>query len=962
MADSHVLTGARTISLRGVRVHNLKNVDVDIPGGQLVAICGVSGSGKTSLALDTLYAEGQRRYIESFSAYTRQYLERLEKPDYDSIEGLTPALAVTRSGAPRGNRSTVGTASETLDYLRLLFANVAKLFCYQCGQEIKAHTPQSTAKVIEGLPRHRKLMLGFETSWEDIAERATILADLQLQGFVRLVASNQLINLGQDSRDNLGEKLPEQGRIWVIVDRLQGGQAAERSTESLEIAFEHGAGEVGLLLNSPTADHSGLPASSEGSSDVELSCEPLVIDGTDWQLARLSRQRKCGNCSLDYPDPEPRLFSFNSPLGACPRCEGFGDTIDLDWDLIVPDQNKSIRQAAIAPWTSPAYEHNLDELLDIAEDIGLPVDVPFRKLSKKQVRLIMEGAPQSGFEGLKGFFDWLERKKYKMHVRVFISRWRSYNRCTECSGARLSAFALSYRIGEKNIAELCQMEISHLDEFLSSLDFSERDQTISVGPLEQVRSRLGYLQSVGLGYLQLNRPLRTLSGGEAQRTALTAALGSSLVNMLYVLDEPSVGLHPQDVTQLFDSIQRLTQRGNTVVIVEHEEALLSQAQTLIEVGPLAGKQGGEIVYSGPRDAFDSADSLTADYLTGRRKLPIPSTRRQPTSHLRLRGCRGNNLKSIEVEFPLGVLCVVTGVSGSGKSSLIQDTLYGALANRLGDSNTKTLPFDSLSGLGQLEDCILVDQSPVSRSPRSNPVTYVKAFDEIRSAFAATTEAKMRNLTASHFSFNSDLGRCPTCQGDGSLQIDMQFLADVRMTCPACHGHRYRSEILTVKYRDRSIADVLEMTVSDASDFFRGSPKVQQKLKVLQDVGLGYIQLGQPATTLSSGEAQRLKLAQFLASASRRRTLFLLDEPTTGLHAHDIVQLLACFNALIEAGHSLIVVEHNLHLMAAADHIIDLGPGPADAGGNLVVVGTPEQVAACAESITGRFLSEVLKLG
>jgi excinuclease ABC subunit A len=942
------------IRLRGVRVHNLKNVDLDFPRGALVAVCGVSGSGKTSLAIDTLYAEGQRRYIESFSAYTRQFLERLDKPDYDRIDGLTPALAVTRGSTPRGNRSTVGTASESLDYLRLLFSKVAQLFCYGCGRRVQAASPQSVAQWVSVLPSDSRLMLVFQVHWEDIAERASVLSELQQKGLIRLIAGEQLVHLSDDHRSELAAVLPRSGSAWVVVDRFRGGELGSRFSESIETAFAFGNGEIRFLVDcaqSPTNPEVGEGASSEFTKTA-------VVDGNPWRVADFTQRLCCPNCDIEFPSPTPSLFSFNSPLGACPQCEGFGDTIDLDMNLVVPDKSKTIREGAIAPWNTPLASEWREDLIDRSSELGISPDVPFRELTPQQVDSIVHGNSQLNYGGLKEFFGFLERKKYKMHVRVFLSRWRSYNRCSACKGARLKPEALAYRIADLNVFQWCSLPISEVTELLENpLHFDHRSKEVAAVPIAQLIARLGYLKTVGLGYLTLDRTLRTLSGGEAQRTALTAALGSSLVNMLYVLDEPSVGLHPHDVQQLSEAIMGLTGRGNTVVMIEHEEALLQRADWVVEVGPGAGSAGGQIVFSGPREKLIRAKTLTGDYLSGRRTVPIAEPRRKPSAWLKLTGCRGNNLQNVDVDFPLGVLCLVTGVSGSGKSSLVQDTLYGAIANRLTSSHHQVLSYDSLLGLGNLDDCLSVDQSPVSRSPRSNPVTYVKAFDEIRQVFASTNDAKIRGLRAGHFSFNSDLGRCGRCSGDGVLQIDMQFLADIFMTCPECHGTRYRDEILQVRYRDHSIADVLRLTVRDALSFFRGQEKVQEKLSVLADVGLDYLELGQSATTLSSGEGQRLKLAGFLASASKKKTLFILDEPTTGLHTHDCVQLLDCFDTLLAAGHSLLVVEHNLHLMAAADYLIDLGPGPSEAGGKVVAAGPPEQVMACEESITGRFLRD-----
>lgn len=950
------------IQLRGVRVHNLQNVDVDIPRGALVAICGVSGSGKTSLALDTLYAEGQRRYIESFSAYTRQFLDRLDKPDYDTITNLPPALAVTRRGASRSNRSTIGTASETLDYLRLLYSKIAELFCYSCGAAITRHDPASVARLVDLLPTSMRMMIGFRTHWEDIAERATILADLQASGFVRLASSGRMLNLGSQERDELAAALPTKGQIWVIVDRVKGGDTLGRTTESLENAFQSGNGEIALFTElGADTQPVGLP---EGGTLRE------TIDGTEWQVHLLSNQLRCLKCGIDYPDPQPRLFSFNSPLGACTLCEGFGDTVDLDMNLVVPNPSLTLREGAVAPWNTPSARPALDELLERASSINVRLDVPYSRLNETERNKIINGVPSAGFGGLKGFFEYLERKKYKMHVRVFLARWRSYSTCPQCHGQRLSPQALAFRIGGLNLAELCALEIDEAIRFLHRLrdttltgqtgGLDARQREIGKELLDQTWLRLGYLQTVGLGYLTLDRTLRTLSGGECQRTALTAALGSSLVNMLYVLDEPSVGLHPYDVEQLSQAIVGLARRGNTVVMVEHEEALLEKADWLIEVGPQAGINGGRITFAGTLKAMKSSkESLTGAYLSGKRIVPIPSKRREPSGWLKISGCTGHNLQNVSASFPLGVLCLVTGVSGSGKSSLVQDTLYPALMSRLDKPQSGGLPFTDLVGDGLLDDCILVDQSPISRSPRSNPITYVKAFDEIRQVFADTVDARTHNYGAGHFSFNSDLGRCQTCQGDGVLEIDMQFLADVYMTCPACGGKRYRQEILSVKYRDRSIADALAMTVREAIQFFRGAGKVQQKLKVLADVGLDYLQLGQAATTLSAGEAQRLKLAAQLVAASPRRTLFLLDEPTTGLHTSDIVQLLDAFDALLAGGHSLIIVEHNVHLMAAADYVIDIGPGAAGRGGRIVASGTPEQVAGVQQSRTSTYLQQQL---
>lgn len=969
-------TTTSEIRLRGVRVHNLKSVDVDIPRNELVVICGVSGSGKTSLALDTLYAEGQRRYIESFSAYTRQFLERLDKPDCDSIEGLPPAIAVTRGTSHRGNRSTVATATETADYLRLLFAKIARLHCYNCGRAIESYSPQSVAQGIANLPERTRLMLGFSLELQGRAAASEAFEYLQQQGFLRIVIGEKTYHLSDEDRKTLAKAIKPRVKteVIVIVDRLTSSDETTRITESLESAFTEGDGRIVLLLEQADATtpakvaeklfHPYTVVHEEPQTylpvpdDASKSIRP--IDGRQWLPLYLSRSRRCNACDIDFPDPEPRLFSFNNPLGACPTCEGFGDVMEVDMDLVVPDPSKSIREGAIAPWNTPSYSHEREELLALARKRNIPVDIPFSKLDSVALKIIREGSPEDNFGGLAGFFAWLERKKYKMHVRVFLSRWRSYSRCPDCNGQRLRDEALAYTIGQRNIAQLSDLRVDEGANFFERLILNKRDKEIASDLLPAIQGRLGFLQTVGLGYLQLSRTLRTLSGGEAQRVALTGALGSSLVNMLYVLDEPTAGLHPHDVDRLAQSIVKLKDRGNTVVAVEHDESIIRRADHIVEMGPGAGTAGGRVVFEGPLpELLVDSSSLTSAFLTGKRGgLANQSQRRPPRGRIELRGASGNNLKSLDVNFPLGVLCLVTGVSGSGKSSLVMQTLYGALCKRKRKSPVPTLPYEDVVGDGQIDDVMLVDQSPISRSPRSNPVTYIKAFDAIRNIFADTVEARTRGLTASHFSFNNQQGRCETCEGDGVLTIDMQFLADISMQCPACKGTRYRPEILQVTYRDRTIADVLKMTVRQAQSFFRGEAKLQAKLQRLIDVGLEYVGLGQAATTLSSGEAQRLKLAGFLASASRRRTLFILDEPTTGLHFADIVKLIDCFDALIAAGHSLLVVEHNLQLIRAADHLIDLGPGAADDGGTIVAEGTPDEISKNKQSKTGQAIANV----
>lgn len=942
------------IELRSVAVHNLRNIDLDIPREKLVVVCGVSGSGKTSLALDTLYAEGQRRYIESFSAYTRQFLERLDKPDAERIDGIPPAIAVTHKTRTRSSRATVGTSTEVVDYLRLVYAKIGQIFCVGCGRRIRSDSPDSAAGVTAQLVDHCRFMITFPVPISPGDSLESVRQSLREDGFVRWIVGQTVRNL--DAQEP-GENVTPPKRVHVVVDRLAAGVSEPaRIRDSFETAMAKGDGACHCWIDADST--TDTPVGVIESNDARAP-ERVRLDDKVWQRISINRHWACEECDREYPPPEPNLFSFNGPLGACPECEGFGNLMDIDMDLVVPDPTKSISEGAIAPWNTPAYRHELDELLELASDFGIPVDEPFRNLATDHTTLIQNGVPERDFGGLAGFFNWLERRKYKMHIRVFLSRWRSYRVCGVCKGDRLNSDALAARVGDNNMAELCKLRIDQARQVLRELDLSTSEQAIGGMLLDQVQTRLGFLEAVGLGYLSLDRPMRTLSSGEAQRVSLTSALGSSLVNMLYVLDEPSVGLHPDDVQRLTASILSLRDRGNSVIMVEHDAAMIRLADHVVEIGPGAGADGGDVVFEGsPQHMCQDESSLTGDYLTGRRGVSVPEQRRE-SAHgwLKLSGAKGHNLKNVQVEFPLGVLCLVTGVSGSGKSTLVEQTLYPALCRRKHKDVFKPEPYGDVVGDGQIEDIVLIDQSPIGRSPRSNPVTYIKAFDAIRSVFAETLAARTHNYKASHFSFNVDGGRCTACKGDGHIQIDMQFLADVMMKCGQCGGSRYRREILNVTYRGRSIADVLAMTAREAFTFFRGQTKVQAKLKQLLDVGLDYLPLGQAANTLSTGEAQRLKLAGYLSSPRRGRTLFIMDEPTTGLHFADIVQLLDCFDALNNVGHSLIVVEHNPQMMLAADYIIDLGPGAADDGGRIVTQGTPEQVSRSEASPTGRLLAK-----
>ncbi len=948
------------IRVSGARVHNLKNISFEIPHDAITVVTGVSGSGKSSLAFDTIYAEGQRRYIESLSAYARQFLERIEKPDVDEISGIAPAIAIRQKNATRNPRSTVATATEIYDYLRLLYARVGRTFCARCDAEVRRDSvDEITARVLE-LAAGRRFYVLFRLALPGPAKRVggrkaarpsgtavqQALADLQKRGFNRLVQNGRVHEFSSPETLLDIDFTDFTQPVYVLVDRLAvSPEIRSRLADSVEISYREGGGEAILEF---------LPAASDtGSRPGEQRDGP--------QRLIFNERFECKGCGLVYQEPEPRLFSFNNPYGACPRCQGFGNTIDFDLDRVIPDRGRSIHEGVIEPWTKPRYRALWQDLKRFARARGIPLDISFRQLTAEQRNAILEGDCSAKFLGVKGFFAWLERKKYKLYVRAFLSRYRGYATCPECGGTRLRQEARAVRVEGKSITEVSAMTIAEARQFFSTLALAPEQSVIADKILEEVRHRLGFLDEVGLEYITLDRLTSTLSGGEAQRIQLATSLGSHLVGAIYVLDEPSIGLHPRDTHRLIEILRSLRDLGNTILVVEHDPDTIAAADYVLDLGPGAGEVGGKLLFAGPRNQLLAApQSLTARYLNGEMRIPVPVRRRRPDGRfLRILGARAHNLQNIEVMIPLGTMVVVTGVSGSGKSTLVYDVLYKALETKRAQGNFRHL-CDGLEGDAAITEVVLVDQSPIGRTPRSNPSTYLKAFDAVREVFAATSEARKRGFAAGHFSFNIPGGRCETCQGDGTITVEMQFLADVELVCEECRGTRFKSRVLEVRYRDKNIHEVLQLTAREALLFFSGVPKVLARLKILDEVGLGYLRLGQSATTLSGGEAQRLKLAAHLMHTAKPGMLYIFDEPTTGLHFDDIQKLLTAFRKLLGRGASIVVIEHNLDVIKSGDWVIDLGPEGGARGGRIVATGTPEQVARNPRSYTGKFLASVLK--
>ncbi|EGQ3766608.1 excinuclease ABC subunit UvrA [Staphylococcus pseudintermedius] len=934
-----------SIVVKGARAHNLKNVDIELPKNQLIVMTGLSGSGKSSLAFDTIYAEGQRRYVESLSAYARQFLGQMDKPDVDTIEGLSPAISIDQKTTSKNPRSTVATVTEIYDYIRLLYARIGKPFCPNHGIEIESQTVQQMVDRIMELEERTKIQLLAPVVNHRKGTHEKLLTDISKKGYVRVRVDGEIMDVTQ---------VPELDKnknhtIEIVVDRLVVKPGIEtRLADSIETV-------------------------------LELADGRLVVDIIDGDKLEFSEKHACPICGFSIGELEPRMFSFNSPFGACPTCDGLGQKLTVDLDLVVPDKDKTLNEGAILPWEPTSSDFYPSMLKRVCEVYKINMDKPFKKLTERQRNIILYGSGDKEIEftfkskfgqerkrtmPFEGVVPNIERRYHESpseYVREMMQKYMGEQVCETCHGQRLSREALSVYVAGKNVGEVVEQSIKEALTYYENIELTEQDAQIAHLILKEITSRLAFLNNVGLDYLTLNRSSGTLSGGEAQRIRLATQIGSRLSGVLYVLDEPSIGLHQRDNDRLIHTLQEMRDLGNTLIVVEHDEDTMIAADYLVDIGPGAGEHGGEVVASGtPKQVMRNAKSLTGQYLSGKKFIPVPEHRRPVTDRkISVKGARSNNLKNVDVDFPLSVMNVVTGVSGSGKSSLVNEVMYKSLAKAINKSKIKPGEHDEITGMDQIDKIIDIDQSPIGRTPRSNPATYTGVFDDIRDVFASTNEAKVRGYQKGRFSFNVKGGRCEACKGDGIIKIEMHFLPDVYVPCEVCHGKRYNRETLEVTYKGKNIADVLEMTVEDATQFFENIPKIKRKLQTLVDVGLGYITLGQPATTLSGGEAQRVKLASELHKRATGRSIYILDEPTTGLHVDDISRLLKVLNRLVENGDTVVIIEHNLDVIKTADNLIDLGPEGGDGGGTILATGTPEEIAAIPESYTGRYLKTVL---
>lgn len=921
------------IIIKGARVHNLKNIDVAIPKNKLVVITGMSGSGKSSLAFDTLYAEGQRRYVESLSSYARQFMGRMNKPDVDYIKGIAPAIAIEQKVITSNPRSTVGTSTEIYDYLKLLFSRIGKTYSPVSGQIVKKDSVSTVVDHISTLGEGMVVTIFcplFPHNNRSVKEELAVLLQ---KGFLRISYQDKVEKIEAILEDESFKdfELADENTIKILIDRIvvaADEETLSRIADSVQTAFFEGKGDCYV-------EHDG---------QTNHFCDRFELDG------------------VRFEEPTPNFFSFNNPYGACKRCEGYGNVIGIDEDLVIPDKSKSVYDNAIAPWRGEKMREWLNKLVNSAAKFNFPIHRPFNELSEKEQQLIWTG--NKYFEGLNAFFKELEEQTYKIQYRVMLSRYRGKTNCPDCKGSRLRKDASYVKINDKSIIDIVLMPLSTILNFFENLNLSSNDEKISKRLLAEVSSRVLYLNNVGLGYLTLNRLSNTLSGGESQRINLATSLGSSLVGSVYVLDEPSIGLHPRDTNKLIEVLVSLRNVGNTVLVVEHEEEMMRAADHIIDIGPEAGTHGGNLVFSGTyNQIIKDKKSLTGKYLSGEQSIPIPGKRRAWKDHVLIKGARENNLKNIDVKFPIGVFTVVSGVSGSGKTSLIKKILFPALQKAIGNyAGEQTGAYDGIFGNYELISQVeMVDQNPIGRSSRSNPVTYVKAWDDVRALFAALPASKAGGLKPAAFSFNVEGGRCDVCQGEGEVKIEMQFMADIYLPCEACGGRRFKQQVLDVTYQEKNVADILDLTIEEAVDFFKNEPKILNKLQPLVDVGLGYVHLGQSSNTLSGGEAQRIKLASFLIKGNNaNKTLFIFDEPTTGLHFHDIKKLLVALNTLIEQGNTILVIEHNMDMIKSADWVIDIGPEGGDLGGNIVFEGTPEALVEVKSSYTGKYLKAHMK--